>query len=175
MVEFILQKTKEETSLLTKKMYVSTPYNRVQAVEERLKKIFEEELHSEGSILVSYRPEILSKLAKYLSGHVSRSASIGIAGETASGKSTITKDLIDTIEYTIPEGTQSGKMFYVRGRGIRTARGTGDLYVEVIVETPIKLSKAQRKALEAFEKDSEPKQTPMMREYNDNLDKYYGK
>ena len=98
MVEYILQKTTEETSLKNKKMYVSTPYNRVQAVEERIKKIFDEELKSEGSVLVSYKPAILSKLAKYLSGHISRPASIGIAGETASGKSTITLDIIDTIK-----------------------------------------------------------------------------
>ena len=98
MVEYILHKTKEETALNTKKMYVSTPYNRVQSVEERLKKIFDEELKSEGSVLVSYKPAILSKLAKYLSGHISRPASIGIAGETASGKSTITLDIIDTIK-----------------------------------------------------------------------------
>ncbi|MBO5385287.1 hypothetical protein J6A64_03135 [bacterium] len=98
MVEYILHKTKEKTSLKNKKMYVSTPYNRVQAVEERIKKIFDEELKSEGSVLVSYKPAILSKLAKYLSGHISRPASIGIAGETASGKSTITLDIIDTIK-----------------------------------------------------------------------------
>lgn len=98
MVEYILQKTKTETSLLTRKMYVSTPYNRVQAVEERLKKIFEDELKSEGSILVSYKSEVLSRLAQYLSGHISKAASIGIAGETASGKSTITLDIIDTIK-----------------------------------------------------------------------------
>ena len=88
----------KKTSLKNKKMYVSTPYNRVQAVEERIKKIFDEELKSEGSVLVSYKPAILSKLAKYLSGHISRPASIGIAGETASGKSTITLDIIDTIK-----------------------------------------------------------------------------
>jgi uridine kinase len=98
MVEYILQKTNKETSLKTKKMYVSMPCNRVQAVEERLKKIFEEELKSEGSILISYKPSIISKLAKYLSGHIARPASIGIAGETASGKSTITLDIIDTIK-----------------------------------------------------------------------------
>lgn len=97
MADYILQKTKEETALRRKKMYVSMPYNRVQAVEERLKRIFDEELNSEGSILVSYKPEILSKLAKYLAGHITRPASVGIAGETASGKSTITLDIIDTI------------------------------------------------------------------------------
>ena len=98
MVEYILQKTKKETTLQTKKMYVSMPFNRVQATEERLKKIFEDELKSEGSILVSYKPSVISKLAKYLSGHITRPASIGIAGETASGKSTITLDIIETIK-----------------------------------------------------------------------------
>lgn len=97
MVEYILQKTKKETTLQTKKMYVSMPYNRVQATEERLEKIFEEELKSEGSILISYKPSVISKLAKYLSGNITRPASIGIAGETASGKSTITLDIIETI------------------------------------------------------------------------------
>lgn len=92
----ILHKSKE-TSLKTKKMYVSTPINRVQEVENRLNKIFKDELNSQGSILVSYKPEIISKLARFLSGHINRSASIGIAGETASGKSTITLDIIDTI------------------------------------------------------------------------------
>lgn len=98
MIEHVLQTQKEEKFLKPKKMYVSTPYNRVQAVEDRLKVIFEEELKSEGSILISYNPSIISKLAKYLSGHISKPASIGIAGETASGKSTITLDIIDTIK-----------------------------------------------------------------------------
>lgn len=86
------------SKIKAKKMYVSTPINRVQEVENRLNKIFKEELDSEGSILVSYKPEVVAKLARFILGHVNRSASIGIAGETASGKSTITLDIIDTIK-----------------------------------------------------------------------------
>lgn len=93
----ILNKT-AETSIKTKKMYVSTPINRVQEVENRLNKIFQEELDARDSILVSYKPEIISKLARFILGHINRSASIGIAGETASGKSTITLDIIETIK-----------------------------------------------------------------------------
>lgn len=93
----ILNKT-VETAIKTKKMYVSTPINRVHEVEVRLNKIFKEELDSKDSILVSYKPEIISKLAKFILGHINRSASIGIAGETASGKSTITLDIIETIK-----------------------------------------------------------------------------
>lgn len=98
MAGHILHKTEQETVIRPKKMYVSIPYSRVDEVEKKLKVIFEQELNSKDSILVSYKPEIISKLAKYLSGTVSKPASIGIAGETASGKSTITLDIIDTIK-----------------------------------------------------------------------------
>lgn len=99
MVEYILHNSHatEQAAKHSRKMYVSTPYNRVQAVEEKLKKIFNDEINSDGSILLSYKPEVISKLARFLSGHVTRSASIGIAGETASGKSTVTLDIIETI------------------------------------------------------------------------------
>ena len=60
------------SKIKTKKMYVSTPINRVQEVETRLNKIFKEELDSEGSILVSYKPEVVSKLARFILGHVNR-------------------------------------------------------------------------------------------------------
>lgn len=93
----ILKKSKG-TSIRTQKMYVSTPINRLEEVETRLRKIFEDELKSEGTILLSYKPEIISKIARFLTGQINRSASIGIAGETASGKSTITLDIIDTIK-----------------------------------------------------------------------------
>ena len=126
MVEYILQKTKEEAALKTRKMYVSTPYNRVQAVEERLKKIFEDELKSEDSILVSYKPAIISKLAKYLSGNVSRPASIGIAGETASGKSTITLDTIKSFatEFDIEDAitrVNTDDYYYDRSEMVKAA------------------------------------------------------
>lgn len=88
----------KETKTRQKRSYVSFPdNNKLSQIEFRLKQIFEEELKSEDSILLSYKPEVISKLARYISGHVTRPASIGIAGETASGKSTITYDIIDTI------------------------------------------------------------------------------
>lgn len=83
--------------------------------------------------------------------------------------------LIDeTLEYAIPEGTQSGKIFFVRGKGIKTNRGTGDLYIVVTVEMPTKLSKGQKKALEDFDKDFDIKQSPLMKAYKDNMESMYG-
>ena len=80
----------------------------------------------------------------------------------------------DTLEYTIPEGTQSGKIFFVRGKGIRTNRGTGDLYIVITVEVPTKLSKEQRKLLDKFEEVTEYKQCPNMRKYKDDVEAMYG-
>jgi molecular chaperone DnaJ len=56
---------------------------------------------------------------------------------------------------TIPEGTQGGRQFRLRGKGMPVLRGGmhGDLYVEVAVETPVKLSKKQKELLRAFEKE----------------------
>lgn len=67
-------------------------------IESYLQVIFEKEMKEKDSVLVSYNPFVIKKIAGYLSGRIQMPASIGIAGETASGKSTITMDLIDTIE-----------------------------------------------------------------------------
>ena len=77
---------------------VTQPIKLFDEIERYLNNIFEKEISEKGSILVSYDPFVIKKIAGYLSGKIQMPASIGIAGETASGKSTITMDLIDTIE-----------------------------------------------------------------------------
>jgi molecular chaperone DnaJ len=54
----------------------------------------------------------------------------------------------------VPEGTQSGKRFRLQGKGmpVLRARQVGDMYVQVMVETPQKLTKRQRELLGEFEK-----------------------
>jgi molecular chaperone DnaJ len=54
------------------------------------------------------------------------------------------------VQYNIPEGTQSGTRFRLRGKGIKylNGRGRGDQYVTVNVEIPKKITRDQRKALE---------------------------
>jgi molecular chaperone DnaJ len=53
----------------------------------------------------------------------------------------------------IPDGTQSGKQFRLRGKGIKGVRSTypGDLYCHVRVETPVKLTEHQRKLLKELD------------------------
>ena len=53
----------------------------------------------------------------------------------------------------IPDGTQAGKQFRLRGKGIKGVRSSypGDLYCHVTVETPVKLTEHQRKLLKEFD------------------------
>ena len=78
--------------------YVSKTSSLCEEVEHYLFNIFEKELNTPNSVLLSYKPFVIKKIAAYLTGKISMPASIGISGETASGKSTITMDLIETIE-----------------------------------------------------------------------------
>lgn len=81
----------------------------------------------------------------------------------------------ETIDFTIPEGTQSGQVFTVRGKGIKSARGgTGNLILRVLVEVPTKLSKDQKKEIERLDSEIELKQYDKMKRYSDNVESLYG-
>jgi len=56
----------------------------------------------------------------------------------------------------IPEGTHSGRRFRLSGKGmpVLRARESGDMYVQVLVETPQKLTKNQKELLRKFEAES---------------------
>jgi molecular chaperone DnaJ len=58
---------------------------------------------------------------------------------------------------TIPAGTQTGDQFRLRGKGFSVLRSAarGDMYVQVMVETPQNLSPKQRELLEQFEAEAE--------------------
>jgi len=62
------------------------------------------------------------------------------------------------VKVTLPEGTQTGRQFRLRGKGMPVLRGGGmhgDLYVGVAVETPVKLSRKQKDMLREFDKLNE--------------------
>lgn len=82
--------------------------------------------------------------------------------------------LDDVTELEIPAGTQPGKKFVIRGKGIRSRLGNGNLYVTVNVEVPVGLSRAQKKSIEEFEASSEIKQSAKMKEYCDGMESLYG-
>ena len=66
------------------------------------------------------------------------------------------------VKMKIPAGTQSGKVFRLREKGLKDPQreGIGDLRVTVLVETPTNLGSKQKKLLEEFEAISEAENTP---------------
>ena len=77
-------------------------------------------------------------------------------------------------EIELPEGTQHGKTFRLRGKGIKGLRSSypGDLYCHVAVETPVKITEHQRKLLkeldEAFRKSGD-RHSPNAKSWTDRV------
>ena len=67
----------------------------------------------------------------------------------------------------IPAGTQSGKQFRLRGKGMPYMRGNefGDLYVQVNTEVPISLNKEQKDLLEKFREIENEKSNPSIKKF----------
>jgi DnaJ-class molecular chaperone with C-terminal Zn finger domain len=62
----------------------------------------------------------------------------------------------------VPEGTQSNRRFRLAGKGmpVLRTRQHGDMYVQVLVETPQKLTKKQKELLQEFDKHSSTETQP---------------
>jgi molecular chaperone DnaJ len=67
----------------------------------------------------------------------------------------------------IPDGTQNGKQFRLKGKGMPYMRGSGngDLYVQVNTEVPITLNKEQKELLEKFRKIENEKSNPSIKKF----------
>ncbi|MEP3277804.1 MAG: molecular chaperone DnaJ [Stappiaceae bacterium] len=76
----------------------------------------------------------------------------------------------------VPEGTQTGKQFRLRHKGMPVMRSkqSGDMYIQVTVETPANLTKRQRELLQEFEelssKDNHPESAGFFTKVKDFLD-----
>lgn len=59
------------------------------------------------------------------------------------------------VKYAIPEGTQPGTVFRLKGKGVKRLQrdGRGDQMVKVVIEVPKRLNKKQKDALQSFEKE----------------------
>lgn len=72
--------------------------SRFQNLEKSLNDLFLIELNKNNSIFVRISPNVVKRIAMFLSGMAFRPAAIGVCGETASGKSTIVMDSIGVVE-----------------------------------------------------------------------------
>lgn len=80
----------------------------------------------------------------------------------------------NALELTIPEGTASGTKFTLRGRGVKTVNGTGNLYVTVEIDIPSRLSREQAKKLQDYEDSVPLRSCDNMTKYANNLSAVYG-
>ncbi len=76
----------------------------------------------------------------------------------------------------VPIGTQSGKVFRLRGKGIVDLRGgaRGDEFIKVIVETPTNINTRQRQLLEEFAEIS-TEESPLKKSFKEKLKKFFSK
>ncbi|OEZ62066.1 molecular chaperone DnaJ [Duganella sp. HH105] len=82
------------------------------------------------------------------------------------------------VSFTIPEGTQSGKTFRLKGKGIKGVRSgfAGDLFCHVAVETPVKLTEKQKDMLRDFEKlttEGGAKHSPQSKTWRDKVKDFF--
>ncbi|HNF90496.1 MAG TPA: DnaJ C-terminal domain-containing protein, partial [Thiobacillaceae bacterium] len=79
----------------------------------------------------------------------------------------------------IPAETQSGKVFRLRGKGIKGVRSNhpGDLHAHVVVETPVNLTDRQKELLREFDAcctGHEGKHTPRAKGFMDKVKEFFG-
>ena len=82
------------------------------------------------------------------------------------------------VRYNVPEGTQPGTIFRLKGKGVPfvNGRGRGDQFVKVTVEVPTKLTKEQKEILVAFDKSlSEEENYEKRKNFFDLLKDFLGK
>ncbi|MFK3740416.1 molecular chaperone DnaJ [Massilia sp. TN1-12] len=82
------------------------------------------------------------------------------------------------VSFTIPEGTQTGKTFRLKGKGIKGVRSgyAGDLFCHVVVETPVKLTDKQKDLLKEFERltnDGGAKHSPQSKGWMDKVKDFF--
>jgi len=82
------------------------------------------------------------------------------------------------LKLKIPEETQSGKVFRLRGKGVKSVRGgfTGDILCRIVTETPVKLSKKQKELLTEFEQslgEDGVDHSPKTKSWLTNLKKFF--
>ncbi len=91
----MISETVKSSEKKTQKFYGS---QNIIYIKDRLHKLFKDEINSPNSIFIKVNDDVINKIASFISGETKRSCSVGIAGETASGKSTVAYDVINKIQ-----------------------------------------------------------------------------
>jgi molecular chaperone DnaJ len=100
---------------------------------------------------------------------------ISFAEAAVGCKKEIPSPLGKSCKITIPEGTQSGKVFRVRGEGVPNVhgQGSGDLLAHVVVETPVRLSEKQKDLLQKFSELEKENNSPRKQGFLDKIKGFF--
>jgi len=95
--------------------------------------------------------------------------------DTALGGEIEVPTLNGKVKLRVPAETQTGKLFRMRGKGVKPVRGgvVGDLLCRVIVETPVRLSDKQKALLEEFRDTLEEKHSPKSKSWLDGVKTFF--
>jgi molecular chaperone DnaJ len=96
--------------------------------------------------------------------------------QAALGANVVVPTLEGKVEFQVPPGTQSGKVFRLRNKGVRhlSGQGRGDQFVHVTVEVPRHLTKKQKDLLEQFAASMGEAQSPKSRSFFDKVKEMFG-
>ncbi len=86
--------------------------------------------------------------------------------------------LAGRVNLKIPPETQSGRMFRIRGKGVKPVRGgpVGDLICKVTVETPVNLNRRQKEILQEFANEMDEggsRHSPQTHSWLDGVKKFF--
>ena len=110
--------------------------------------------------------------------HLSCEVPLSFATATLGGSVRV-PTLDGEVTLKIPAESQSGRVFRLRGKGVKPARGgdTGDLFCRVVVETPVKLSAEQKDLLQRFDaslRGDGARHAPREQSFFDGVKRFFG-
>ena len=95
--------------------------------------------------------------------------------QAALGAEIVVPTLDGKVKFQIPEGTQPGDQFKLRGKGIQRLRysGKGDQYVRITVEVPRELTRAQKDKLREFDGATDEKNYKRRKSFTDKIKEFF--
>jgi molecular chaperone DnaJ len=111
--------------------------------------------------------------------HLSCEVPISFATAVLGGKVEV-PTLDGQVVLTIPPETQSGRVFRLREKGVKSVRGNarGDLFCRAVVETPVNLSSEQRSLLKQLDeslKHDGTKHAPRQKSFLDGVKRFFSR
>jgi len=97
--------------------------------------------------------------------------------QAALGTTIIVPTLSEKVSYKVPPGTQPDTVFRLKGKGVKSVRGSkyGDLYVRMVLEVPTKLNSDQKKLLKDLREKIGPECYSKKSKFSKLMDKMFGK